>query len=161
MRAVILIVAAVAAACGSSSPGPSTDARATSSVEPRYHATVLPAEAASDDVDDDALEGMRAVVERELAHTGGVVGDAAPSLPRYVFRPSVGDVSAEPSGRTRATVTVMVESDGRVVAALRGTATAFVERNAPLADRQLAAIEGAVQGAFANLPTLVARLETR
>jgi len=103
------------------------------------------------------------LIARALAQTGGVRGGAPPprDLRSYVFRPSVGEVRAEPTGRTRATVTVFVESDGRIVAALRGTATAYVERSAPLAERQLAAIEGAVQGAFAHLPELVARLEQR
>jgi hypothetical protein len=151
------------AGCGSSSTAaPPPDEPVVVAAEERYHATVLPAESAHGDIEQEALDATKVIVERALAGTGGVTdGDPAPALPRYVFRPSVGEVTAEPTGRTRATVTVMVEINGRIVASLRGTATAYVERTAPLGDRQLAAIDGALQGAFQNLPELVARLEQR
>ena len=153
------------AGCGSSStaaPPPVEAHEPVAAAEARYHATVLPAESAHGDVEQDALDATKESVERALASTGGAIAGAAPpALPQYVFRPSVGEITAEPTGRTRATVTVMVEIDGRIVASLRGTATAYVERTAPLRERQLAAIDGALEGAFQNLPQLVARLEQR
>ena len=159
MRSLLLLLVA---GCGSSSATAPPPDDAPPPAEPRYHATVLPAESAHGDVEQDALDATKPMVERALATTGGVFADdASPTLPRYLFRPSVGEITAEPTGRTRATVTIMVEIDGRIVASLRGTATAFVDRTAPLAARQQAAIEGALEGAFQNLPALVARLEHR
>jgi len=116
------------------------------------------------DVEDDALAGAKRYLVAELAKTGGVPpGDAGAALPAYVFHATVREMQPDPSGRTRASVELLVrtEGSGKIVGMLRGTATAYVERSEPLSTRQRKAIEGALAGALQRLPQLLDRLEHR
>ena len=148
--------------CGaSSSPEPEPRAPMTQVDDARFYAAVpMPVDVAGN-VEDDALAGAKSFLEGELARNGGAPGPSPTGGSVYVFQVAVGTMEADPSGRTRASVsaTVSTQDEGRIVGTMRGTATAFVERGQPLAVRQQRAIEGALEGALRNLPTLLSRLE--
>lgn len=158
-----LLLAAVLPACGSS-----VEQTATAVPRPervRYYADVTMPVAGTEDVEDEALAGARSFLVHELVGTGGLADPAARAddapLPAFVFHVTVGTMEAHATGRTRASVSALVRTQdgGRLVGALEGTATAFVDRTAPLEVRQQRAIEGALQGAFQRWPELLRRLE--
>lgn len=160
------MVAAVAVAIGCAAPGQpaaqTAEPTSTPAVDPRYLATIPQPEAPEADVDPNALAGAKRFLARELAKTGGVAPaqtDAA--LPAYVFNTTVRDMQPDPSGRTRASVELVVSTErgGKIVGMLQGAATAYVERSEPLSTRQRKAIEGALAGALQRLPQLLHRLE--
>lgn len=121
--------------------------------------------AGTDGVEDEALAGAKGFLVQELVQTGGLADPTARAgdepLPAYVFHVTVGAIEAHATGRTRASVSALIRTQGggRIVGALRGTATAYVERTAPLSVRQQRAIEGALEGAFQRWPELLRRLE--
>jgi hypothetical protein len=137
---------------------------ASSPANPRYHATVPTPNAPDAHVERAALRRAQKFVEQQLAQTGGSVdGDDGQQLPAYVFRGAVQTMESDPSGRTRAEVEIVVRvrKTGKIVGMLRGAATAYTDRNAPLAERQQRALRGAFQGALQPLPQLLERLEDK
>jgi len=161
----VLAAALLLAACGPAGAAPSGDpAPRPAAAQARYHATVPTPVASDGDVEAEALSGARAFLQSRIGRTGGAPrpSSGAPTLPVYVFRATVGEMDPDASGRTRAAVTVVVEeaAGGRVVGAMSASATAFVERTAPLAARQQRAIEGALEGALRSLPRLLDHLES-
>lgn len=163
-------MAVLLAGCGSATASKGDAAAIPAALAPaevRYWARIEPPRANDEGVTREALAGARRHLGQALVRTGGAPASAreaapGPDRPSFVFHVTVTSLAADHTGRTRASVSTVVrtEAGGRIVGALSGTATAYVERSAPLAVRQERAIDGAIDGALRRWPELLARLES-